>query len=114
MTRVAAARADIAPFYVMEVMRAAELRMAAGHDVLHLEVGQPSTPAPRAVIEAAHQALDSDELGYTTAAGIEPLRRRLTEHYAAWYGVTIDPEAVMFTVGASGAFVAAFMAAFDP
>lgn len=113
MTRSAAARADVSPFYVMEVMRAAELRMAAGHEVLHLEVGQPSTPAPKGVIDAAHRALDEDVLGYTTAAGIEPLRRRVSAHYADWYGVTVDPDDVMFTVGASGAFVAAFMAAFD-
>ncbi|MFT7609037.1 MAG: aspartate/methionine/tyrosine aminotransferase [Candidatus Aldehydirespiratoraceae bacterium] len=114
MTRTAAQRAEIAPFYVMEVMRAAELRAAAGEEVLHLEVGQPSTPAPRGVIEAAHRALDEDVLGYSTAAGIEPLRRRVAAHYDDWYGVSVDPDAVMLTVGASGAFVAAFMAAFDP
>jgi len=114
MTRAAAARADIAPFYVMEVMRAAELRVAQGQEVLHLEVGQPATPAPRPVIEAAHAALDDDVLGYTTATGIEPLRRRIAGHYLDWYGAVVDPDAVMLTVGASGAFVSAFMAAFDP
>jgi aspartate/methionine/tyrosine aminotransferase len=95
-------------------MRAAELRVAGGHEVLHLEVGQPSTPAPRRAIEAAHAALDDDVLGYTTATGIEPLRRRIAGHYQEWYGAVVDPEAVMLTVGASGAFVAAFMAAFEP
>jgi aspartate/methionine/tyrosine aminotransferase len=114
MTRTAAARADIAPFYVMEVMRVAELREASGRDVLHLEVGQPSTPAPAGVIAAAHDGLDHDVLGYTTATGIEPLRRRIARHYLDWYGVEVDPDAVMMTVGASGAFVAAFIAAFDP
>ena len=98
----------------MEVMRAAERRVAAGHEVLHLEVGQPSTSAPRAVLAAAHRALDDDVLGYTTATGIEPLRRRIAEHYREWYDVVVDPDAVMVTVGASGAFVTAFMAAFDP
>ena len=63
MTRSAAARADVSPFYVMEVMRAAAEREAAGHRVLHLEVGQPSTAAPPPVIAAAHQALES---GMTT------------------------------------------------
>lgn len=109
-----AARAGIPPFHVMEVMRAAEVRVAAGGEVLHLEVGQPSTPAPRPVIDAAHRALDTDVLGYTTATGIEPLRRRIAGHYGDWYDVEVDPDAVMLTVGASGAFVAAFMAAFDP
>lgn len=114
MSRTPARRANVAPFHVMEVMRAAEMRIAEGHEVLHLEVGQPSTPAPRGVIDAAHEALDDDVLGYTTATGIEPLRRRIARHYRDWYGVEVDPGAVMVTVGASGAFVAAFMAAFDP
>ena len=39
------ARADIAPFFVMEMMRAAADREASGGDVVHMEVGQPSTPA---------------------------------------------------------------------
>lgn len=94
-------------------MRAAEQRELEGGDVLHLEVGQPSTPAPSGVIAAAHRALDDDVLGYTTAAGTPALRERVAAHYADWYAVELDPSRVMFTVGASGAFVAAFLAAFD-
>ena len=97
----------------MEVMRAAEERVAAGDEVLHLEVGQPSTPAPAKVIEAAHAALDSDVLGYTTAGGIEPLRRRIADHYRDWYDVAVDPDHVVVTMGASGAFVLSFIASFD-
>ena len=97
----------------MEVMRAAEERELAGGDVLHLEVGQPSTPAPSGVIAAAHRALDEDVIGYTTAAGTPVLRQRVAAHYRSWYGVDVDPDRVMFTVGASGGFVAAFLAAFD-
>ena len=106
-------RGEIAPFFVMEVMRAAEERELAGGQVLHLEVGQPSTPAPAGVIEAAHRALDEDVLGYTTAAGTPELRARVARHYDEWYGVEVDPDRLMLTVGASGAFVAAFLAAFD-
>ena len=36
------------PFIVMDVMAAAAEREAAGDAVIHLEVGQPSTPAPQA------------------------------------------------------------------
>ena len=63
-------RGQVAPFIVMDVMSAAAAREAAGGDVLHLEVGQPSTPAPRGVLEAARRALDSDRIGYTLALGI--------------------------------------------
>ena len=85
----------------------------AGGDVLHLEVGQPSTSAPAGVIRAARAALDSDVLGYTTAAGLESLRSRISEHYQSWYNADVDSGRVIVTLGASGAFVLAFLAAFD-
>ena len=68
---------------------------------------------PAGVAEAAHRALDEDVLGYTTAAGTPELRARVARHYDEWYSVEVDPDRLMFTVGASGAFVAAFLAAFD-
>ncbi len=108
-----ARRADISPFYVMEVMRAAERRELAGGEVLHLEVGQPSTPAPKGVVAAAHAALDEDRLGYTVAYGIDPLRRRIAEHYSDWYSCAVSADQVVVTVGASGGCVLAFLACFD-
>jgi aspartate/methionine/tyrosine aminotransferase len=108
-----ASRAEIAPFYVMEVMKAAADRERAEGDVLHLEVGQPSTPAPATVIAAAHRALDDDRLGYTDAAGIALLRERIAGFYGERYGVGIDPARVAVTMGASGGFALAFLAAFD-
>lgn len=106
-------RGDVPPFIVMDVMQAASDREAAGGDVLHLEVGQPSTPAPRGVLEAAKRALDDDRIGYTLAAGIDPLRERIARHYADWYGVSLDPSQIMVTTGSSGAFQIAFLAAFE-
>jgi aspartate/methionine/tyrosine aminotransferase len=109
-----ARRGAVAPFIAMEVLRAANERAAAGEDVLHLEVGQPGTGAPRAVIEAAKQALDGHQLGYTEALGITPLRRRIARHYRDFYGVEIDPSRIVVTTGSSGAFLLCFLAAFDP
>ena len=106
-------RADIAPFYVMEVMKAAADRERAQGDVLHLEVGQPSTPAPQTVLAAAHRALDDHRLGYTDAAGIVQLRARIAHFYRQRYGVEVDPHQVVLTMGASGGFALAFLAAFD-
>lgn len=106
---------DVAPFYVMEMMRAAAARVAAGGEVLHLEVGQPSTGAPAAVQAAAVAALASgDALGYTEARGWPPLRQAIAADYRTRRGVAVDPERVMVTVGSSGAFLLAFLAAFPP
>ncbi len=108
-----ARRADIPPFYVMEVMKAAGERERTVGDVLHLEVGQPSTPAPAEVRAAATAALQSDRLGYTDAVGIPELRERIAAHYGTRYGVGIPADRIVVTMGASGSFVLAYLAAFD-
>jgi len=108
-----ASRAEIAPFYVMEIMKAAADRERVDGDVLHLEVGQPSTPAPAPVIAAAHRALDDHRLGYTDAAGLMQLRARIAHFYRQRYQVEVDPRHVVLTMGASGGFALAFLAAFD-
>jgi aspartate/methionine/tyrosine aminotransferase len=97
----------------MDVMRAANAREIARADVIHLEVGQPSTPAPAGVLAAAERALRSDKLGYTDAFGIPPLRRAIAAHYRAWYGADVPAERIVVTTGSSGAFLLAFTAAFD-
>ena len=113
MTLKVARRADIAPFFAMEVMRAANRHAAAGADVLHLEVGEPAAGAPPRVIEAAHAALDSTALGYSEALGLPDLRARIARHYRDIYGREVDAARVVVTAGASGAFLLAFLAAFD-
>ena len=114
MTLKVSGRGHLPPFIVMDVMTAAAEREAQGVGVLHLEVGQPATPAPAGVIAAAKAALDKDRLGYTVARGIPALRERIVRHYEDTYGVSVPAERVVATTGSSGGFVLAFLAAFDP
>ena len=106
-------RTDIAPFYVMEVMRAAAALEASGSEVLHLEVGQPSTPAPEGARDRAISAIQNEILGYTSALGMDSLRERLSLHYREWYDTEVGPERIAITLGASGAFTLAFLACFE-
>lgn len=106
-------RSAIPPFYVMEVMRAAAERQAVSGDVLHLEVGQPMTPAPAGALDAAARSIEADRLGYTQAAGTDELRERIALHYREHYGVDVGAHRVLVTVGASGAFLLLLLAAFD-
>ena len=109
----ASRRSEIAPFVVMDVMDAAARLERTGRDVLHLEVGQPSTPAPKPVLAAAARALQEDVLGYTVSTGVPALREAIARHYADTYGVRIAPGRICVTTGSSGAFLLAFIAAFD-
>jgi aspartate/methionine/tyrosine aminotransferase len=109
-----ARRGLVPPFIVMDVLRAANDREAAGEEVLHLEVGQPGTPAPAPVRAAAKQALESARLGYTDAMGVPSLRARIARNYAELYGVELDPRRVIVTTGSSGGFLLGFLSSFEP
>ena len=113
MTLKVSSRGQVPPFIVMDVMRAAAERAAGGADVLHLEVGQPATGAPQGVIAAAQTALARDILGYTDALGIPSLRQAIARHYRDRHGLDLAPERIVVTTGSSGAFLLAFLAAFD-
>ena len=107
------------PFLVMDVIAAANARQAAlppgAPGVIRMEVGQPGTGAPAGAVAAAMAALRSgDPLGYTEAFGRASLRERISAHYRDWYGLDVPPQRIAVTVGASGGFPLAFLAAFDP
>ncbi len=104
----------VAPFLAMDVLAAAAAKERRGDSVVHMEVGQPSAPAPRAAREAAKAALETGRIGYTEALGIAPLRERIARHYRDAYGVAIAPERVVVTTGSSAGFVLAFLSLFDP
>ena len=108
-----ARRASIPPFIAMEVLSAANARAAAGERVLHLEIGQPDSQAPSAVLDAAAKALKSHRLGYTEALGIGELRQAIAVHYRDSHGLALDPRRIVVTTGSSGAFLLAFLAAFE-
>ncbi|HUE18467.1 MAG TPA: aminotransferase class I/II-fold pyridoxal phosphate-dependent enzyme [Stellaceae bacterium] len=107
-------RGGVPPFIAMDVLREANARAAGGDAVIHLELGQPSTAAPAKVVAAAQKALTQELLGYTDALGLPELRAAIAAHYAASYGVTVDPARIVVTSGSSAGFVLAFLAAFDP
>jgi aspartate/methionine/tyrosine aminotransferase len=106
-------RSDVPPFVVMDVMNAAAARIAAGGEVVHMEVGEPGTPPPRLAREAVIAALNAGPIGYTQALGMPALRERIARHYAEVHGVTVDPARIIVTMGSSAGFILGFLAAFD-
>ncbi|MGZ4437540.1 MAG: pyridoxal phosphate-dependent aminotransferase [Nocardioidaceae bacterium] len=108
-----ASRAAVPPFHVMDLLAAAEERGRTHGDVLNLVAGQPSTPAPAAVREAARAALDGQVLGYTVAPGIPALREAIAGHHRRMHGLDVDRDDVIVTTGSSGGFLLAFLAAFE-
>ena len=113
LPRPLAERSAIDPFIVMDVMGEANARELSGDDIIHMEVGQPASPAPKAARERARQALENQRLGYTEALGLPKLRERIARHMSERYGVGVRPERVVVTAGSSAGFVLAFLALLD-
>ena len=106
-------RGAVDPFIVMDVMEAARRAEAQGRHIIHMEVGQPGTPAPAAARAALARAMEDDPLGYSVALGLPELRSRIARHYRERHDVDLDPGRVIITPGSSGAFLLAFTALFD-
>ncbi len=106
-------RSRVDPFIVMDVMEAARREETRGRHIIHMEVGQPSSPAPRAAREAVARALEGEAMGYTVALGLPELRQAIASLYKDWYDVELDPARVIVTAGSSAAFLLAFSALFD-
>jgi aspartate/methionine/tyrosine aminotransferase len=106
-------RGEVDPFIVMDVMEAARAEEERGRSVIHMEVGQPGTPAPAAARAALAVALEAGPLGYTVALGRPDLRARIARLYRDWYGLDLDPARVVVTAGSSAGFILAFVSLFD-
>ena len=106
-------RGKVDPFIVMDVMENARKAEEKGEDIVHMEVGQPGTPAP---IEAQRQLIEKmkkDSMGYTVALGIPELRKRISQLYGDWYNLDLNPDRIIITSGSSAGFILSFSSLFD-
>ncbi|NOX39729.1 MAG: aminotransferase class I/II-fold pyridoxal phosphate-dependent enzyme [Alphaproteobacteria bacterium] len=106
-------RSDVDPFIVMDVMEAARQKEAEGRVIIHMEVGQPASSAPKGALAALNAAMMENPLGYTVAQGRPDLRARISQLYREWYDVDVAPERILVTAGSSAGFQLAFTALFD-
>ncbi len=100
--------AEIESFKVMDLLKRARALEAQGHDVVHLEVGEPDFPTPQPIATAAKAAIDAGLTQYTPAAGIPELRQAIAHWYRQRYGLSIAAERILVTAGASGALLLVF------
>ncbi|MGE5619679.1 MAG: pyridoxal phosphate-dependent aminotransferase [Sphingomonadaceae bacterium] len=96
-------RSDVSPFLAMEVLEEAERLQKEGADIVHMEVGEPDFDTPACIREAAARAMRDGKTHYTHSLGILELREAICEDYHRRYGVKVDPDQVMVTVGTSPA-----------
>ena len=106
-------RSRIDPFIVMDIMERANAVEKKGQTVVHMEVGQPGTSAPKAAKDFLKASMEDNPMGYTVALGLPDLRKKIAELYGDWYGLDIDWNRIIITGGSSAGFILSFTALFD-
>ena len=106
-------RGNVDPFIVMDVMENARKAEERGKDIVHMEVGQPGTPAPIDAQKELIKIMKNDSLGYTVALGIPELRQRISQLYGDWYNLDLNPNRIIITSGSSAGFILSFSSLFD-
>ncbi|MTI63788.1 pyridoxal phosphate-dependent aminotransferase [Methylophaga sp.] len=106
MSRPISKRAQaISPFHVMDILAQAKALQAQGHDIIHMEVGEPDFDTPTPIIDAGIRALQQAKTHYTPALGLPELRQAIADWYQTHYDVTVSAERIVITPGASGALL---------
>jgi aspartate/methionine/tyrosine aminotransferase len=101
----------VEPFHAIALSRLARQLEGEGRSIIHMEFGQPSTGAPAAAIARAQHVLATDPGSYWES---EPLKARIAQLYADRHGISVEPERIILSCGASPALVLALSSAFRP
>ena len=104
----------IPPFIVMEVLERAQALERQGHDVVHMEVGEPDFDTPPCVVDHAIESLRKGMTHYTHSMGRLGLREAIVKYHKDLFSCEFSPEQVIVTSGSSPALLLTFMAICDP
>ncbi len=113
-TRLAERMARLGTEGAFEVLARAKELEARGHDVIHLEIGEPDFPTPPHIVEAAIQALREGWTHYGPSAGLPELREAVAEDAGKRRGIRLDPAEVVITPGAKPIYFFAILALVEP
>ncbi len=86
----------------MEIMSRASELDKLGHDVIHLEVGEPDFNTPAPIMDAAKRGLKLGVTKYTDAKGNIELRQAISNYYTDYFDIEVETNRIFVTAGASG------------
>lgn len=96
---------EIKPFIVMEVLERAMAMERQGKSIIHLEIGEPDFPTPKAIVDSGIDSLRNGETHYTDSRGIIELRAAVAAYYNRTYDISISDRHVIVTMGTSPALL---------
>ena len=104
---------ELSPFHVMDILAQAKALSQQGKTIYHLEIGEPDFATAEPIVNAGIKALQQFKTHYTPALGLPELRRAVAEYYDRKFSLTVNPERIIITPGASGALQLAISALLD-
>ena len=111
----AASRTEkITPFIVMEVLERCHELEREGHNVIHLEIGEPDFDTPDVIKESVIEAISDGKTLYTHSLGIPELRQAISNDYKKRYNVDVSTDQILVTSGTSPAMFLIFSALLEP
>lgn len=93
---------------------AAHERIAEGHDVILLSIGDPDFDTPAGVVAATVESLEAGHTHYSWIEGSPELRSAIALWHLRVSGVTVDADRVVATQGAQGALYSAMVCVAGP
>lgn len=93
--------------------KAAELK-ASGLDVIGLGAGEPDSPTPKHIIEAAYQAMNRGETKYTAVDGTPALKKAICAKFERENSLKYTPDQITVGSGAKHTLFNAIFASVNP
>jgi octopine/nopaline transport system ATP-binding protein len=87
---------------------------AAGEDVIVLSVGDPDFATPKAITQAAIEALEAGDTHYQLVTGRPEVRQLIAEQFQSNHTPNVSADNVMLFAGAQNALFAASLCLLDP
>lgn len=96
-----------------EVLSKARALERQGHDIIHLEIGEPDFDTPAHIVDAAVDALRAGWTHYGPSAGLPELRHTIAEYVSRTRGVEVSPDEVVVVPGGKPIIFFSIMALID-
>lgn len=93
--------------------RAIELE-AKGHEIIHMEIGQPDFPTFKNIVKAGISAIEQGHTRYSPSGGLRSLRQTLAEYAGEYRNIEIQASQVVVGPGAKPALFFPTMALIHP
>ena len=113
-SRFATRQAHLRPEGAYEVMARSQELEAKGHDIVHLEAGEPDFNGPPNASLAGIRAITSGQTRYVQPAGLTSLREAIADVAGKRRGLNISPKQVLVSPGAKPAMFFPTLALVEP